>query len=617
MASIGTSECNGSDWRSASNVEGCSASPHVRTIRYSTAVLQEIRANALASFISIPRGGLEIGGVLFGTADAGEVWIRAYRPLAIEYLTGPSFILSDKDEVSLQSLLEQSVFDPEFAGLHAVGWYHSHTRSNVFLSEKDIAVHEKFFPNPDQIALVIKPFRFEPAQVGIFVRDAGLLLRGEDPYCRLTIDAPLPDASEMQGEDADRLSAVPPPCVEESAPELRPEPEQPSAPVSAAAAAHLGVDPNPAPAVPRRRTAMAIAAVVLITAGVIIFALTNPLAGPEPPPYQLRVTEAANQLIIGWNQKSPSLVHAQSAEIAITDGDRGTSSVPLGNETLNRGTITYVRRSGDVQVRMRVRLRNGRLMEEIARFIGPDPAPALESKREEPDTELMRMRDELKRVNTELSRIQPENERSRSTLPAKARALVLPPSRTDQFRDGHAAVNTSQSLALLNAPEIRPSSQLNTPALPIPAHIAPPPPVVPGSPPQRPAAQPRSGRAIWTGRLPKGGLLLIEGRGPSVGALSGLFPQKAARLRVYSADLGDSGIVVHTNGSRPNAVEPPSPDNGWNLTTYSFDPKRSRAVTVVEFPGPKNDWKRLLIRSDDRTLTMLIIDWEDLAVSNK
>ena len=83
-------------------------------------------------------------------------------------------------------------------------------------------------------------------------------------------------------------------------------------------------------------------------------------------------------------------------------------------------------------------------------------------------------------------------------------------------------------------------------------------------------------------------------------------------MRVYAADLADSGIVIYTNGSRPNAVEPPRPDNGWNLTTYAFDPKRSRGASVVEYPGPKNDWKRLLIRSEDRSITMLVIDWEDL-----
>ena len=88
-------------------------------------------------------------------------------------------------------------------------------------------------------------------------------------------------------------------------------------------------------------------------------------------------------------------------------------------------------------------------------------------------------------------------------------------------------------------------------------------------------------------------------------------------MRVYSADLGDSGIVIYTNGSRPNAVEAPSPGNGWNLTTYTFDPRRSRAFTVVEYPGPQNDWKRLLIRNDDRMISMLVIDWEDVAGSNK
>ncbi len=617
MASIGISDYSGPDWQNDNQVEGRFASPHVRTIRYTYAVLQEIRANALASFISIPRGGVEIGGVLFGTADAGVVSIRAHKPLSIEYLTGPSFLLSSNDELNLKRLIEESAADPEFAGLQAIGWYHSHTRSDVFLSEEDIAVHERFFPNPSQVALVIKPFKFEPAQVGIFVRDADFSLRGDVPYCRLTIQAPLPGAPQILDKGEGVVSPNLPPPVESRALELpRPAPRPALRPLP------IDVIPDRARPAPRRMAAWVTAA-SLIVAAAIAFALTRPAPGPEPAPVHLHVSESGNQLTIAWNRESQSLVQARSAEITIIDGDRSTATVPLDNESLKRGSVTYVRRSGDVQVRMHVQLREGRAMEEITRFIGPDPAPPpappLEAKREEPDPELLRVRAELNRVNTELSRIRPENERSRSVQPAKPRAFTLPPSEITQYRDGRGSASPSQSLAVLKAPEISSSSPLNTPPFPMPAHISPPaPPIVVSQPQQQtPSAKTASGRAIWTGRLPRGGMLLIEGRRPSVGALSGPFPQRTARMRVYSADLGDSGIVIYTNGSRPNAVEAPSPGNGWNLTTYTFDPRRSRAFTVVEYPGPTNDWKRLLIRNDDRMISMLVIDWEDVAGSNK
>src|SRR4051812_25018252 len=77
-------------------------------VRFASSVLEQIRCEALEKFLSIPRGGLEIGGVLFGTIAGNEVRVLALRALAIEYLGGPSFVPSSNDEVSLERLLETS-----------------------------------------------------------------------------------------------------------------------------------------------------------------------------------------------------------------------------------------------------------------------------------------------------------------------------------------------------------------------------------------------------------------------------------------------------------------------------------------------------------------------------
>src|SRR3954453_1437098 len=104
------------------------------SLRYAAGVLDQIRREIFDKFLSIPRGGLEIGGVLFGTIAGSEIRILAYRPLAIEYRNGPSFVLSDTDEISLTQLLEASRSEPDLEGLEPVGWYHSHTRSDLSFS---------------------------------------------------------------------------------------------------------------------------------------------------------------------------------------------------------------------------------------------------------------------------------------------------------------------------------------------------------------------------------------------------------------------------------------------------------------------------------------------------
>jgi proteasome lid subunit RPN8/RPN11 len=47
--------------------------------------------------------------------------------------------------------------DERFPDSEAVGWYHTHPRMGVFLSKYDVFLHNHFFPNPWQVALVIEP----------------------------------------------------------------------------------------------------------------------------------------------------------------------------------------------------------------------------------------------------------------------------------------------------------------------------------------------------------------------------------------------------------------------------------------------------------------------------
>jgi len=47
--------------------------------------------------------------------------------------------------------------DTRFVDLKIVGWYHSHPSFGVFLSERDVFIHDHFFSNPGQVALVVDP----------------------------------------------------------------------------------------------------------------------------------------------------------------------------------------------------------------------------------------------------------------------------------------------------------------------------------------------------------------------------------------------------------------------------------------------------------------------------
>jgi proteasome lid subunit RPN8/RPN11 len=47
--------------------------------------------------------------------------------------------------------------DERFPKCRLVGWYHTHPRMGIFLSHYDLWLHDHFFPEPWQVALVIEP----------------------------------------------------------------------------------------------------------------------------------------------------------------------------------------------------------------------------------------------------------------------------------------------------------------------------------------------------------------------------------------------------------------------------------------------------------------------------
>ena len=70
-----------------------------------------------------------------------------------------------------------------------VGWYHSHTRSEIFLSDADLAIHNRFFPEPWQVALVLKPHTFEPMRAGFFFREHEGSMRTQASYREFRLEA--------------------------------------------------------------------------------------------------------------------------------------------------------------------------------------------------------------------------------------------------------------------------------------------------------------------------------------------------------------------------------------------------------------------------------------------
>jgi len=98
-------ETSGARDQTVSESSVWSASGHAVSIEYLAILMEEVRAYATDGLNRIRRGGLEVGGVLYGVRNGDRIRILAWRPLDCEHAEGPGFLLSPKDEAALEGLI--------------------------------------------------------------------------------------------------------------------------------------------------------------------------------------------------------------------------------------------------------------------------------------------------------------------------------------------------------------------------------------------------------------------------------------------------------------------------------------------------------------------------------
>lgn len=396
-------------------------------IEYVPRALDDIRLAVMDAFFSLPRGGAEIGGILLGSFASGRLTISDYVALDCEHAFGPSFTLSARDEGKMGELLAAA----RSGGLTAVGWYHSHTRSEIFLSDSDLQVHTRFFPEPWQIALVLKPHTFQPMRCGFFFRESGGNIQSASSYHEFTLDPlpvhPIPSGeipmpaemprTPMNGRDtqgptitleADAISAtsvpesltippgsgsvapeIPAAVSEETAgpqPEIAPQP--PPAP-----AADLPVPAFGTEAPRRSSSAIKIFLVLAVTVGAAasgyetrdrwwnsIAGVFHPAAQPEPfASIGLATLDNDGQLQIHWDRFSPAIRRATGGRLSIADVGPKPQEFQLDPTRLQTGNFTYVREGESVTVTLTLDVPGGKPVHELSTFVGKLPkahAPA-------------------------------------------------------------------------------------------------------------------------------------------------------------------------------------------------------------------------------------------------
>ena len=408
------------------------------TIEYSPRVLDDIRLAVVDAFYSLPRGGAEIGGILLGRFADGRIQIMEYQALDCEHAMGPSFTLSQNDQTQLADLLAAAQQDPE--GMRPVGWYHSHTRSEIFISDADQDIHKRFFPEPWQVALVLKPSTFEPTRGGFFFREADGSIRGSASYQEFVVEAqpirqvptgnapPMPPALQPLRREAEVRGPVIT-LVPEAQPEPEPEPESEVAPEPVVETAPPGEEAAeteqesldlPAPQFlqikPERSWRwLKIVAALALGAGLGIAAFETrqmwlppvlekvspmmarirpALPNESTPTVALGAADDNGQLRIHWDGKSPAIQKAGQGVLEIIDGAAPVQSIPLDQTHLEAGAFTYSRQAERVEVRLSV----GDQIKEVASFLGKIP----EHKPPPEDPAVRKERDDLRQQAAKL-----------------------------------------------------------------------------------------------------------------------------------------------------------------------------------------------------------------------
>jgi len=383
-------------------------------------LVDRILAASVDGLGAVPKRGAEIGGILIGerSQSAGEppsIQLTDWIPVSCAHRFGPSFVLSPDEQQALESTLEA-------AGESVVGYFRSHTREGLAPSAEDLQLCQKYFADPANVVLLVRPSAMKVSTGGFFCYENGALQDAtplEFPFRRSELETGEAPARRPLGERRPPPPVFDPPVA--AAPEHPArESAQPAANASAsparkqhgmeaiagiaesvaaraAAAATQGSQesamqqqralpqpahpllPYPAPSLPagriRRNWVWFPLSFVFLLLGVLlgfqaalVFTSGRP-ASSDPYSLSLGVERRGDDLSIRWDRNNPAVRTASKGVLDIQDG-RFNKRVDLDSSQLQTGSVIYRFSSNDVRFRLEVHPRDRIVITETVDWKG-------------------------------------------------------------------------------------------------------------------------------------------------------------------------------------------------------------------------------------------------------
>lgn len=501
-------------------------------------------------------------GLLFGDITAGLTRINHWESL-------PAL-----DAASIEPALAA-------ASLQAVGYYVIRDGSAFVLSPSEVALAQDYFNTQGSVVLLVERRGKGPAEASFFFWRRDVFVHN--------LPLPFPFHAGILAGETPGLADVP-----------------------AAAPARQRTRGK----APARFARLALYGISAMAAGGLLaaffrdhrgFASFTPTirSGPAPDTAVWIPTQPRQDLELTWDPRSEAVASATAGVLKIEDGGIGRQiSLDVGELLL--GAVLYAPVSDRIRVELTTLQRDGRMapVPLSPRTASPDTSASVPA---HSDPAPVTKGDPLAGLTAKA-----EGAEKKIEIPAPIEERRPPLKR---FTWNGADRISKSSPEIPDAPHAAPpaiSPSALTASLPPAAFgvpSAPPPPPPKATPaPAKPA--PRAGRVIWTGTLQRRGIVELDGRSVSVGALNGMLPGVPVNLTITPAEFGPDGLVVYTTeASRHNRVEPPSASNGWNQVTFVWDPERVRQLSVLEAPNANNGYSRITLRNDARRCSMILIDW--------
>jgi hypothetical protein len=339
-------------------------------VHLSIDAVDRMGAEIMRGFGLVPKRGAEVGGILIGTVERGEVStirVEDFEAVPCTYARGPSYLLTDAERELFEEVCQRR-------GAEGVGYYRSHTREGLALQPEDIQLLDQLFPSATQVALLVRPFATKPSVAGFFVRENGVFptatplefpfrrweMTGEEPPRRV----PMEERKRTEREPENTENTKPKTIQEDS--QARPASAiapQPYYRIFSAEPSEPRTQPSEVPLGSKSRTGMwLVACFVFLLLGVLLgyeaMRIAAPQRGASDFALSLSAERSGENLTVRWNPNARAILSASNGLLEIDDGGE-TKHVALDRANLSNGNFVYGTASEKVRFRLVLDLGSG------------------------------------------------------------------------------------------------------------------------------------------------------------------------------------------------------------------------------------------------------------------